>query len=168
MLARMTDQTAQPLKARLQEDLTASMRARDEVRTATLRMTLTAVTNEEVSGDSARQLSDDEVTAVLVREAKKRRESADVYDGAGRAELADRERAELSVLEGYLPTAMSDEELERIVAAAVDQARAGGVEGPRAIGVVMGIVRPQVGASAEGGRVAAAVRRQLDPKATGG
>ncbi len=157
----MTDRTAQPLKARLHADLTGSMRARDAVRTATLRMALTAVTNEEVSGDAARELSDDEVTAVLVREAKKRRESAEVYDGAGRAELADRERAELAVLESYLPTAMGDEELAAIVAEAVDQARAGGAEGPRAMGAVMSIVRPRVGAAAEGGRVAAEVRRQL-------
>ena len=87
------------------------MRARDEVRTATLRMALTAVTNEEVSGNAARGLDDDEVSAVLVREAKKRRESAEAYDGAGRTELADRERAELAVLETYLPAADDDEEL---------------------------------------------------------
>jgi len=161
MLAAMTDRTDDPLKARLHADLTDSMRARDEVRTATLRMALTAVTNEEVSGDTARELTDDEVTAVLVREAKKRRESAEVYDGAGRTDLADRERAELVVLEGYLPTAMGDAELSSIVAEAVVQARAGGAEGPRAIGAVMQIVRPLVGASAEGGRVAAEVRRQL-------
>ena len=157
----MTDRTDEGLKARLRSDLTGSIRERDQVRTATLRMALTAVTNEEVSGDTARELSDDEVTAVLLREAKKRRESAEVYDGAGRTELADRERAELVVLEGYLPTAMGDDELAGIVAAAVAQAQAAGAEGPRAMGAVMQIVRPQVGASAEGGRVAAEVRRQL-------
>ncbi len=161
MLGGMTDRTDEALKSRLHADLTESMRARDEVRTATLRMALTAVTNEEVAGDTARELSDDEVTAVLVREAKKRRESAEVYDGAGRSELADRERAELVVLEGYLPTAMADDELAGIVAVAVERARADGAEGPRAMGAVMQIVRPQVGASADGGRVAAEVRRQL-------
>lgn len=161
MLAGMTDRSDESLKARLRADLTSSMRARDEVRTATLRMALTAVTNEEVSGDAARELTDDDVTGVLLREAKKRRESAEVYDGAGRADLADRERAELVVLEGYLPTAMSDDELATIVAEAVAQARAAGSEGPRAIGAVMQIVRPRVGASAEGGRVASEVRRQL-------
>jgi uncharacterized protein YqeY len=161
MLGAMTDHTDDGLKARLRTDLTASMRDRDEVRTATLRMALTAVTNEEVAGDAARELSDDEVTAVLVREAKKRRESAEVYDGAGRSDLADRERTELAVLEGYLPTAMGDAELAGIVAAAVEQASATGAEGPRAMGAVMQIVRPRVGASAEGGRVAAEVRRQL-------
>src|SRR4029079_7944109 len=98
-------------KAGLRDDLTVSMRARDEVRTATLRMALTAVTNEEVAGTSARTLSDDEVTAVLVREAKKRRDDAEAYDGAGRPELADRERAELAVLQEYLPPSLTDAEL---------------------------------------------------------
>lgn len=149
------------LKVRLHADLTESMRARDEVRTATLRMALTAVTTEEVAGQQARELSDDEVVAVLVREAKKRRESAEAYDGAARPELAARERAELVVLEGYLPAAMGDEELAAIVAVAVDEARAGGAEGPRAIGAVMKLVTPKVGAAAEGGRIAAEVRRQL-------
>src|SRR5690348_5289689 len=111
-------------KARLRDDLTSSMRARDEVRTATLRMALTAVTNEEVAGTTARQLTDDEVTAVLVREAKKRREAAEAYDGAGRPELAERERAELGVLQEYLPAALTDEELAELVAAAVEEARA--------------------------------------------
>ena len=137
------------------------MRARDEVRTATLRMALTAVPDEEVSGDAARELDDDEVTAVLVREAKKRRESAEVYDGAGRTDLADRERAELAVLETYLPAAMSDEELDRDRRRRRRQARAGRCRGPRAMGAVMQLVPPQVGAAAEGGRVAAEVRRQL-------
>jgi len=157
----MTDRTDEPLKDRLQADLTDAMRARDEVRTATLRMTLTALTTEAVAGDQARELSADEATAVVVREAKKRRESAQVYDEAGRADLADRERAELAVLETYLPAAMGDEELAAVVASAVAQARAAGAEGPKAMGAVMQIVRPQVGAAAEGGRVAAEVRRQL-------
>ena len=157
----MTDRTDESLKARLQGDLTEAMRARDEVRTATLRMALTAVTNQEVSGDTARELSDDEVTGVLLHEAKKRRESAEVYDGASRPELADRERAELTVLQEYLPAAMADDELAAIVADAVAQVRAGGTDGPQAMGAVMQVVRPKVGAAAEGGRVAAEVRRQL-------
>jgi uncharacterized protein YqeY len=137
------------------------MRARDELRTATLRMALTSVTTEEVAGTSARELSDDEVTAVLVREAKRRREAAEAYDGAGRPELADRERAELAVLQEYLPPVMDDAELAKLVAEAVDEARAAGAEGPRAMGAVMKLVTPRVGAAAEGGRVAAEVRRQL-------
>jgi uncharacterized protein len=155
--------TSEPgsLKERLHSDLTDGMRARDELRTATLRMALTALTNEEVSGKVARQLSDEEVVTVLQREAKKRRESAEAYDGAGRPELAERERAELGVLATYLPAAMSEQELAAIVAAAVAQAQTDGAEGPRAMGAVMKIVTPTVKGRAEGGRVAAQVRRQL-------
>ena len=149
------------LKEQLHSDLTDGMRARNELRTATLRMALTAITNEEVAGKVARELSDDEVVTVLQREAKKRRESAEAYDGANRPELADRERAELGVLDTYLPAAMADEALAAIVAAAVAEARAAGAEGPRAIGAVMKLVTPQVAGQAEGGRVAAEVRRQL-------
>ncbi len=149
------------LKERLHSDLTDGMRARDELRTATLRMALTALTNEEVAGKVARELSDDEVVAVLQREAKKRRESAQAYDDAKRPELAERERAELGVLETYLPAAMADEDLTAIVTTAVAQARAEGAEGPRAMGAVMKLVTPQVAGQAEGGRVAAEVRQQL-------
>jgi len=149
------------LKERLHSDLTDGMRARDELKTATLRMALTAITNEEVSGSTARELSDDEVVTVLQREAKKRREAAEAYDGADRPELADRERAELGVLDGYLPAAMADEDLTAIVTAAVAEAQAAGAEGPRAMGAVMKLVTPQVTGRAEGGRVAAEVRRQL-------
>ncbi len=157
----MSPDTPNTLKDRLHGDLTDGMRARDELRTATLRMALTAITNEEVSGKVARELSDDEVVTVLQREAKKRRESAEAYDAAGRQELADRERAELGVLDTYLPAAMPDDELAAIVAAAVVQAKADGAEGPRAMGAVMKLVTPQVAGQAEGGRVAALVRTNL-------
>jgi uncharacterized protein len=146
------------LKARLQADLTTAIKARDELSSATLRMALTAVTNEEVSGKVARVLSDDEVITVLGREAKKRRESAEAYDSADRPELAARERAELGVLEGYLPAQLSDEDLTRIVADAIATS---GAHGPQAMGSVMKIVSPQVAGKAEGGRVASEVRRQL-------
>jgi uncharacterized protein len=157
----MTQSDPPALKTRLRSDLTDSMRSRDEVRTATLRMALTSVTNAEVAGDTARELNDAEVSAVLVREAKIRRESAAVYDEAGRPELAARERAELAVLEGYLPAEMDPQELAAVVAAAVDQAAADGAQGPRAIGAVMKLLAPAIGAGLDGGRVAAEVRRQL-------
>lgn len=149
------------LKEQLRSDLTDAMRAREEIRTATLRMALTAVTNEEVSGKEARELSDAEVLAVLGREAKKRRESATAYDDAQRPELADRERAELVVLETYLPKAIDADELAAIIAAAVAQAKADGAEGPRAMGAVMKLVTPQVAGRADGSAVAAEVRRLL-------
>jgi uncharacterized protein YqeY len=149
------------LKARLQSDLTEAIRSRDEVRSATLRMALTAVRAEEVSGTSARTLSDDEVVGVLGKEAKKRREAAEAYRGAGRQELADREGAELVVLEGYLPAQLSDEEITGIVAEAVAEVRAAGADGPAAMGRVMKVVQPRTKGRADGGRVAAEVRRQL-------
>ncbi len=149
------------LKARLQSDLTDAIRARDEVRSSTLRMALTAVRSAEVAGTSARTLSDDEVEGVLGREAKKRREAVTAYTEAGRPDRAERESAELAVLEGYLPQQLSDEELGGIVDAAVAEATAAGAAGPAAIGRVMKLVQPRVGRRAEGSRVAAEVRRRL-------
>ncbi|MFI1967233.1 GatB/YqeY domain-containing protein [Streptomyces pathocidini] len=149
------------LKAKLQDDLTAAIRARDELRSSTLRLTLSAITNEEVAGKSARELSDDEVQKVIAREAKKRREAAEAFAQGGRADQAQRERVEGEVLAEYLPKQLSDEELGAIVAEAVKEAAAGGAEGPRAMGAVMKIVNPKVAGRAEGGRVAAEVKRLL-------
>jgi uncharacterized protein YqeY len=146
------------LKQRLQEDLTAAIKARDELRTATLRMALAAVTNEEVAGKTARELGDDEIVAVISREAKKRREAADAFRDGGRPELAEREQAEGAVLADYLPEPLSDEELAALVAEAITET---GADSPRQLGAVMKIVTPQVAGRAEGGRVAAEVRRQL-------
>jgi uncharacterized protein YqeY len=146
------------LKDRLQSDLTTAMKSRDELRTATLRMALTAVRMEEVSGKSARELDDAEVVTVLGRESKKRREAAEAFDGAGRPDRADRERAEGEVLAGYLPAQLSDDALRDLVTAAITET---GAEGPRGIGAVMRVVSPQTTGRAEGGRVAAEVRRQL-------
>jgi uncharacterized protein YqeY len=146
------------LKDQLHADLTTSMKARDELRTATLRMALTAVRNEEVAGKTARELDDAEVVGVLTREAKKRREAAEAFDGGGRPERAERERAEGEVLAQYLPPALSDDELRELVAAAVTET---GVDSPRGMGQVMKVLNPQTAGRAEGGRVAAEVRRQL-------
>ncbi|MEU6173923.1 GatB/YqeY domain-containing protein [Streptantibioticus parmotrematis] len=149
------------LKQRLQEDLTAAIKGRDELRSSTLRLTLSAVTTEEVAGKSARELSDDEVLKVIAREAKKRREAAEAFAQGGRAEQAEREQAEGEVLAEYLPQQLSDEELSAIVADAVREATAGGAEGPRAMGAVMKIANPRIAGRAEGGRVAAEVKRRL-------
>jgi uncharacterized protein len=146
------------LKERLRTDLTAAMRARDQVRTRTLRSALTAVTNEEVSGSSARELSDDEVMKVLTREAKKRREAAEAFGSAGRDEQAEAERAEGEVLAGYLPAQLSDAELGDLVAGVIADTGAAGMS---AMGTVMKAVTPQVAGRAEGARVAAEVRKQL-------
>ena len=129
------------LKDTLRSDLTEAIRARDELRSSTLRMALTSLTNEEVSGTQARELSDDEVLAIMAREAKRRREAASAYDDANRPELAAREGAELVVIEGYLPAQLSDEELAALVADAIAET---GAEGPRAMGQVMKGVQPKV------------------------
>ena len=146
------------LKDTLRTDLTAAIRSRDEVRVATLRMVLTAVTNEEVAGDVARELSDEEVQAVLRREGKKRREAAHVFAEGGRTERAERERAELAVLEDYLPAQLDDEALAELVAAAIVQT---GAQGPQGMGQVMKVAQAEVAGRADGGRVAAEVKRQL-------
>jgi uncharacterized protein YqeY len=146
------------LKSRLHADLNTAMKARDEVTTATLRMALTAITNEEVAGKAARELSDDEVLRVLTREGKKRREAAEAFDSAGRDELAARERAEGEVLERYLPAQLGDEELTELVRAAVAES---GASSMREMGAVMKLVQPQVAGRADGKRVSDEVRRQL-------
>jgi uncharacterized protein len=145
------------LKDRLRADLTAAMKARDEVRTRTLRMALTSVTNEEVAG-AAHELSDDDVIRLLTREARRRREAADAFDGAGRTDQAAAERAEEQVLAEYLPAQLGDAELAAIVADVISQT---GASGMAAMGQVMKAVTPRVAGRAEGGRVAAEVRRAL-------
>lgn len=149
------------LKEKLKADLDAAIRGRDELRSSTLRLTITAITMEEVSGKSKRELSDDEVLKVIAKEAKKRREAAEAFAQGGRAESAERERAEGVLLDSYLPKQLSDEELDGIVAAAVEEAKAAGAEGPRAMGAVMKIVNPKVAGQADGGRVAASVKKLL-------
>lgn len=146
------------LKDRLHDDLTTSMKARDELRTATLRMVLTAIGNEEVAGKAARELRADEELKVVAREAKKRREAAEAFRSGGADDRAARELAEEQVLSGYLPSQLSDEELAALVAEAVRESGAGG---PQAMGAVMKVVGPKVAGRAEGGRVAAAVRAAL-------
>jgi uncharacterized protein len=147
-----------PLKDQLQADLTTAMKARDELRSATLRMVLTAVRTEEVAGKTARQLDDAEVVTVLGREAKKRREAAEAFEQGGRPESAERERAEGEVIATYLPAQLGDDELRGLVAAAIGET---GASGPQAMGQVMKVVTPKTVGRAEGGRVAAEVRRQL-------
>ncbi|WP_432535283.1 GatB/YqeY domain-containing protein [Kineococcus arenarius] len=153
---------SQTLKDTLQSDLTTAMKARDELRSATLRMVLTAIRGEEVAGKSARTLGDDEVITVLQREAKKRREAAEAYDAAGRTEQAARERDELGVVETYLPTPLTDEELDELVDEAVLIASGEGLTGTGAMGAVMSRLKPQVAGRADGKRLSTAVRARLN------
>jgi uncharacterized protein YqeY len=151
------------LKDQIQADLTAAMRGgkEQEIVKSTLRMALAAVLNAEVAGDEAVELTDDQVMAVLQAEAKKRVESADIYEKAGRTEAAGKERAELAVLEKYLPAALSDEELELIVNEEVAHAATAGNVGPKAMGLVVKAVRARAGAGVDGGKVAALVKAAL-------
>lgn len=154
----MADMSA--LKDRLRQDLTTAIKARDELRSSTIRMVLTAITNAEVAGKESRELSDEDVVGVLSSEAKKRREAATAFEDAGRTEMAAKEKAEAEVLADYLPEQLGAEEISALVTAAIEQLGAAG-EGPRAMGKVMGVVTTQTKGRADGGAVAAEVRRQL-------
>ena len=151
------------LKARLQADLTTAIKARESTRMAALRMALAALTTEEVAGDVARELSDDEVQKVLTREVKKRKEAAEAFAGGGRAERAQAELDESEVLTGYLPEQLTDDELETIVAGAVAEVttQLGEAPGQRQMGQVMKAANAKIAGRAEGGRVAASVRAKL-------
>jgi uncharacterized protein YqeY len=146
------------LKEKLQNDLTASMRARDEVRSGTIRMVLTAIKNEEVSGKEARELSDAEVITVLSREAKKRREAAEAYEQAGAIERAANEKAEGSIIAEYLPAQLSEAEIKDLIAAAIAET---GAAGPQQMGLVMKAIQPKTAGRADGGLVSSLVKAAL-------
>ncbi|TCO64323.1 GatB/YqeY domain-containing protein [Actinocrispum wychmicini] len=151
------------LKENLKSDMVAAMKAKDTTRLATLRMVLTAVTNEEVAGEAARELTDDEVQRVLTREAKKRREAAEAFDTAGRTDQAAGERAEAAVIAEYLPKQLTDEELAALVDEAVAEVteQAGAAPTQKQMGLLMKAANAKVAGRAEGGRVAAVVRARL-------
>ena len=148
-------------KDRIKADITEAMRAREEAKLSTLRMVLSAIQNAEVAGDEAIVLTDDQTIKVLQSEAKKRAESAQIYADAGRTEAAAKERAELAVIEAYLPAAMSDDEVAAIVADEIAKAAAAGQTGGKAMGVVVKAVRDRVGSGADGGKIAALVKGAL-------
>ena len=146
------------LKDRLNSDLRTAMKGRDELTTSTLRMALAAVRTAEVSGSAARDLTDDEVTSVLSKEAKKRREAATAFADAGRSEQAAKERSEGEIIDRYLPKQLTDEEITELVSGALT---AGGFTGKAQMGPAMKAAQSAISGRAEGGRVAAEVRRQL-------
>jgi uncharacterized protein YqeY len=149
-----------PLKTRLRADLTSAIKERDKVRSGTIRMVLSAISEAEVAGAEAIELSDQQVLDVVIREAKKRREAEEAYAAAGRTELAEKERAESEVLADYLPQQLSPEEISAMVGAAI--ADTGAAElGMKGMGKVMAVVTPQTKGRADGSVVAAEVRRQL-------
>ena len=146
------------LKEKLQNDLTEAIRGRDELTSGTIRMVLTAITNEEVSGKEARTLKDDEIITVLSREAKKRREASEAFEAAGRADKAATEKAEGEVIAKYLPAQLSEDEIKSLIAQAISST---GAAGPADMGKVMGILKPQVAGKADGGTVSALVKSAL-------
>jgi uncharacterized protein YqeY len=149
------------LKARIQADIAEAVRAGDELLKSTLRMALAAIMNAEVAGSEAVVLSDDQIVNLLRSEVKKRAESADIYEQAGRADSASKERAEIVIIEAYLPAAMDADALAAIVAEEVAAAAANGQSGPKAMGVVIKGVKERVGALADGAAIAAAVKAAL-------
>jgi uncharacterized protein len=152
------------LKERLRADLTEAIKDRDKVRSGTIRMVLTAITEAEVAGSEAVELSDQQVLDVVIKEAKKRREAEEAYASAGRAELAEKEHAESEVLADYLPRQLTQAEVAALVADAI--ATTGAAElGMRAMGTVMATVAPETKGRADGSLVAAEVRRQLSSEA---
>lgn len=146
------------LKETLQSDLTEAIRSRDELLSGTIRMVLTAITNEEVAGKEARTLSDEEIITVLSREAKKRREAAEAFAEAGRADRAEREKAEGDVIAKYLPAQLSDDELNALIAEAIAST---GAAGPADMGKVMGVLKPKIAGKADGSKVSGAVKAAL-------
>ena len=146
------------LKEKLQNDLTAAMRARDEIKSSTIRMILTSIKNEEVSGKEARELSDAEVITVLSREAKKRREAAEAFDQAGAKDRADQERAEGVVIAEYLPKQLSEDEIKALIAEAIAET---GANSPAQMGLVMKSLQPKTAGKADGGLVSSLVKAAL-------
>jgi uncharacterized protein YqeY len=146
------------LKEKLQNDLTEAMRARDEVRSSTIRMVLTAIKNEEVSGREARDLSDAEVITVLSREAKKRREAAEAFEQAGANDRAANEKAEGVIIAEYLPAQLSEAELKDLIASAIAET---GATGPQQMGLVMKSIQPKIAGRADGGIVSSLVKAAL-------
>ncbi len=146
------------LKEKLQSDLTEAIRGRDELTSGTIRMVLTAITNEEVSGKEARTLSDAEIITVLSREGKKRREASEAFEAAGRADKAALEKSEGEVIAKYLPEQLSEDDVKKMIAAAIAST---GDAGPADMGKVMGVLKAQVAGKADGGMVSGLVKAAL-------
>jgi len=147
------------IKEQLKKDLTEAIRGRDEITSGTIRMVLTAITNEEVAGKEARVLSDEEVITVLSREAKKRREAAEAFETAGRTDKAELEKSEGEVIAKYLPAQLSEADIAAIIAEAIAST---GAQGPGDMGKVMGAVKPKIAGKADGGLVSALVKAALN------
>jgi uncharacterized protein YqeY len=149
------------VKSDMQAALTTAMKARDEITLSSLRLALSAISVAETAGDESVELSDAQVLAILAVEVRKHHETADAFVTAGRPERVERERAEAAVLEAYLPAAVSDDDLQRIIAEEIAAAAAAGAEGMKAMGKVVSAVRAKAGPTADGGKIAAMVKAAL-------
>jgi uncharacterized protein YqeY len=147
------------LKGKLQRDLNGAIKSRNTVVAETIRMVLSAITNEEVAGKEKRELSDAEVITVLTREAKKRREAAEAFENGGRADRAAAERAEGEVIASYLPEQLSEDEIKKLIAETV---AAVGAAGPSDMGKVMGSLKGKVAGKADGALVSSLVKEALN------
>jgi uncharacterized protein YqeY len=146
------------LKEKLQADLTEAIRSRNEVVSGTVRMLLAAITNEEVAGKAAKVLTDAEIITVLSREAKKRREAVEAYIQAKRDDLAGKEKAEAAVIANYLPEQLSEDEIQKLIQAAIAETDA---KGPAGMGLVMKVLQPKIAGKADGGVVSGLVKAAL-------
>jgi len=146
------------LKEKLQSDLTDAIRARDEVKSGTVRMLLAAITTEEVAGKAARVLNDAEIITVLSREAKKRREAVEAYTQAKRDDLANKEKAEAAVISLYLPEQLSEDQIKQMITEAIAKTNA---TGPAGMGLVMKELQPKIAGKADGGLVSTLVKAAL-------
>jgi uncharacterized protein len=146
------------LKEKLQADLTEAIRSRNEVVSGTVRMLLAAITNEEVAGKAAKVLTDAEIITVLSREAKKRREAVEAFTQAKRDDLASKEKAEAAVIANYLPEQLSEDEIKKLIQAAIAETDA---KGPAGMGLVMKVLQPKIAGKADGGVVSGLVKAAL-------
>ena len=146
------------LKEKLQADLTEAIRGRDEVKSGTIRMLLSAITNEEVAGKTAKVLTDAEIITVLSRETKKRREAVEAFTAAKRDDLANKEKAEGAIIAQYLPEQLSEAEIKKMIADAITETNAAG---PAGMGLVMKVLQPKIAGKADGGVVSALVKAAL-------
>ena len=146
------------LKEKLQADLTEAIRGRDEVKSGTIRMLLSAITNEEVAGKAAKVLTDAEIITVLSRETKKRREAVEAFTAAKRDDLANKEKAEGAIIAQYLPEQLSEAEIKKMIAEAIAETNAAG---PAGMGLVMKVLQPKIAGKADGGVVSALVKAAL-------
>lgn len=146
------------LKETLRADLTTAMKARDAVTASTIRMIMTAISNEEVAGKEARVLNENEMITVLTREMKRRREAAEAFEAAGRSDKAEAEKSEGDVIARYLPAQMSEAEIKALIAQTIAKV---GASTPADMGKVMGAIKGEVAGKADGALVSSLVKEAL-------